>query len=299
MFVKNNIKKGTIKFFNNTKHFGVVTTESKEELFFNTEEEFKNNDPVWVWEIAAPVKEGNLPKARVLYRLKDDIIFNIYQNYYGESSPYIFLQEFPEGEYIKINENIYQNSQTGEIFRFIPEYKSNKNTPSLGERFLHGEKYLKEEAEKIAEAKRQKEILKEAEKKKREEIFEKTKIINDKLINFIKNEINKLPQKEEIIYSIEEIDENLKRFTSNKNPKIDGDKAVGNCYFWIRNIEDEILNVEETNLFIEKKKLEFISLNSNIEEEILDRIECPPIEDIYCPIKQIILNGEVHPIKEL
>lgn len=298
MFTKNNIEKGNIKFFNNTKKFGVVIT-NKEEFFFNSEEEFKTNDPVWVWKIGSPVKEGKLPKAQISYRLSTDIIFNINPNFYGESSPYIFLQEFPEGEYIKINENIYQNSQTGEIFRFIPEYKSNKNTPSLGARFLHGEKYLKAEQEKIAEEKRQKEIRQEEKRKREEEMFEKRKIVKDNLINFIKNEINKLPQKEEIIYFVEEIDENLKRFSSNKNPQIDGDEAAWNCFFSIYKIEDEILNTEETNLFIEKKTLEFKEMNSNIEEEILDRIECPPIEDIDCPIKQIILNGEVHPIKEL
>ena len=298
MFTKNNIKKGTVEFFNKNKKFGIVITE-KEKFFFNSEEEFKQNDPVWIWTIGSPVKEGKLPKAQILYRLNTDIIFNINPNFYGESPSNIFYQEFPEGEYIKINNENYKNSHTGEIFRFIPEYKSKNNTPSLGERFLHGEKYLKAEQEKIAEQKRQKEIQKAEKRKREEEMFEKTKIINDNLISYIKNEMNKLPQTEEIIYSIEEIDENIKKFTSNKNPKIDGDKAVGNCYFWIRDIEDEILNIEETNHFIEKKKLEFISLNSNIEEEILNRIECPPIEDIDCSIKTIILNGEVHPIQQL
>ena len=298
MFTKNNIKKGTVEFFNKNKKFGIVITE-KEKFFFNSEEEFKQNDPVWIWTIGSPVKEGKLPKAQILYRLNTDIIFNINPNFYGESPSNIFYQEFPEGEYIKINNENYKNSHTGEIFRFIPEYKSKNNTPSLGERFLHGEKYLKAEQEKIAEQKRQKEIQKAEKRKREEEMFEKTKIINDNLISYIKNEMNKLPQTEEIIYSIEEIDENIKKFTSNKNPKIDGDKAVGNCYFWIRDIEDEIRNIEETNHFIEKKKLEFISLNSNIEEEILNRIECPPIEDIDCSIKTIILNGEVHPIQQL
>ena len=298
MFTKNNIKKGTVEFFNKNKKFGIVITE-KEKFFFNSEEEFKQNDPVWIWTIGSPVKEGKLPKAQILYRLNTDIIFNINPNFYGESPSNIFYQEFPEGEYIKINNENYKNSHTGEIFRFIPEYKSKNNTPSLGERFLHGEKYLKAEQEKIAEQKRQKEIQKAEKRKREEEMFEKTKIINDNLSSYIKNEMNKLPQTEEIIYSIEEIDENIKKFTSNKNPKIDGDKAVGNCYFWIRDIEDEILNIEETNHFIEKKKLEFISLNSNIEEEILNRIECPPIEDIDCSIKTIILNGEVHPIQQL
>lgn len=298
MFVKNNIKKGTIKFFNNTKKFGVVNTE-EEEFFFYNEEEFKTNDPVWVWKIGAPAEEGKLPKAQIQYRLKDDIIFNINPNFYGERTYNIFYQDFPEGEYIKINNDIYKNSQTGEIFRFIPEYKSKNNTPSLGARFLHGEKYLKEEEEKIAEEKRQKEIQKAEKIKREEEMFEKTKVVKDNLINFIKNEINKLPKREEIIYFVEEIDENLKRFSSNKNPQIDGDEAAWNCFFSIYEIEDEILNVEETNLFIEKKKLEFISLNSNIEEEILNRIECPPIEDIDCPINKIIINGEVHPIQQL
>ena len=182
---------------------------------------------------------------------------------------------------------------------FIPEYKSKNNTPSLGQKFLHGEKYIKAEEEKIAEEKRQKEIQQEAEQHRREEIIKQTKVVEDNLINFIKNEINKLPQREENIYFIEEIDENVKRFTSNKNPQIEGDKAVGNCYFFIWDIEDEILNIEETNLFTENKILEFKESNSNIEEDILDRIECPPIEDIDCPIKQIILNGEVHPIQQL
>lgn len=298
MFTKNNIKKGTIKFFNNTKHFGVVTTKEGE-FFFYSEEEFKNNDSVWVWEIGSPVKEGNLPKAQVSYRLQNDIIFNINPNFYGESPSNIFYQEFPEGEYIKINNENYKNLQTGEIFRFIPEYKSKNNTPSLGERFLHGEKYIKAEEEKIAEEKRQKEIQKAEKRKREEEMFEKTKIFNKNLINFIKNEINKLPKKEEIIYFIEEIDENLKRFTSNKNPQIEGDKAVGNCFFCIYDIEDEILNIEETNLFIENKTLEFKEMNSNVEKDILNRIECPPIEDIDCPINQIIINGKVHPIKKL
>lgn len=298
MFIKSNIEKGTVEFFNKTKKFGVATTD-KEKFFFNSEEEFNTNDPIWVWTIGSPVKEGKLPKAQILYRLNTDIIFNINPNFYGESPSNIFYQDFPEGEYIKINNDIYKNSQTGEIFRFIPEYKSNKNTPSLGERFLHGEKYLKEEAEKIAEEKRQKEIQKEAEQHRREEIMKKTKVIEDNLNNFIKNEMNKLPQREENIYFIEETDENVKRFTSNKNPQIKGDKAVRNCFFCIYDIEDEILNIEETNLFIKNKTLEFKEMNSNIEEEILNRIECPPIEDIDCPIKQIILNGEVHSIQEL
>lgn len=298
MFTKTNIIKGTVEWFHNTKKIGVVNTE-EEKFFFNSEEEFKTNDPVWVWKIGAPVQEGKLPKAQIKYRLKDDIIFNINPNFYGERTSYIFYQEFSEGEYIKINNENYKNIQTGEIFRFIPEYKSKNNTPSLGERFLHGEKYIKVEEEKIAEEKRQKEIWQEAERNRREEMFEKTKVVKDNLINFIKNEINKLPKREEIIYFVEEIDENLKRFSSNKNPQIDGDEAAWNCFFSIYEIEDEILNVEETNLFIKNKTLEFKEMNSNIEEEILNRIECPPIEDIDCPIKQIILNGEVHSIQEL
>lgn len=297
MFVKKNIFKGTINWFNNSKKFGVVRTE-EEEFFFNSEEEFKTNDPVWVWELGTPIKEGKLPKGEVLYRLSDDIIFNINPDYYEGVSPYIFENEFPEGEYIKINKEIYKNLQTGETFRFIPEYKSKNNTPSLGERFLHGEKYLQEEQEKIAEEKRQKEIRREAERNRREEIMKKTKVVEDNLINFIKNEINKLPQREEIIYFVDEGYEDNKRFTSNPNPKIQGEKGWGQ-WCSIYSIEDEILNIEETNLFIENKILEFKSINSDIEGEILNRIDCPPIEDSDCPINQIILNGEAYPIKEL
>lgn len=137
------------------KGFGVISTETEDCFFFSNEYITKGME-LYVWKGHVAPKKGQLPKVNVGFIQANDIIYG-FKNYINREE-IIFESKIPEGIYQieDIKSNSYKNLITNKIFRFVPNYKSNRGTPRLENKFIIGGYYKKQEAEAKAKAEEEK-----------------------------------------------------------------------------------------------------------------------------------------------
>lgn len=117
---------GVVTYYNSTKNFGFIITEENKKVFFNSDEEFKENQEVYVYydTFKTPI-QGKDPKAElVLPKSKNDVFIEHENHWEYWETPTIL--NIPNGIYKNKNNSQLVNCLTGEEYNLIPQYNSLK-----------------------------------------------------------------------------------------------------------------------------------------------------------------------------
>lgn len=120
------INNGVVTYYNSTKKFGFIITEENKKVFFNSDEEFKENEEVYVYydTFKTPAQNKD-PKAElVLPKNKNDVFIEhkTYWEYWETPN----ILNIPNGIYKNKNNSQLVNCLTGEEYNLIPQYNSLK-----------------------------------------------------------------------------------------------------------------------------------------------------------------------------